>query len=75
MAYTSDDLVSAVRLRSRLPTATDISASEILGIADQTGSLDAGKRADILITSAPLLASDARVLRVLADGETLYQDR
>jgi len=34
VAYTSDDLVSAVRLRSRLPTATDISASEILGIAD-----------------------------------------
>lgn len=34
MAWTSDDLVSAVRLRSRLPSATDISATEILGIAD-----------------------------------------
>jgi hypothetical protein len=34
VAYTSDDLESAVRLRSRLPTGTDISSSEILGIAD-----------------------------------------
>lgn len=34
MDLTSDDLVSAVRLRMRLPTATDVTATEILAIAD-----------------------------------------
>ena len=55
--------------------AITLTAAEVLGIADRTGSLDVGKRADILVTSAPLLSSEARVLRVLADGETVSQGR
>jgi imidazolonepropionase-like amidohydrolase len=55
--------------------AITLTAAELLGIAGETGSLDSGKRADVLLTSAPLLASDARVLRVLADGVTLFQGR
>lgn len=35
MPYTSDDLVTEVRRRSRLPSATDISDAEILQYADQ----------------------------------------
>ncbi len=55
--------------------AITLTAAEVLGIADRTGSLDVGKRADILVASAPLLSSEARVLRVLADGETVSQGR
>lgn len=55
--------------------AITLTAAKVLGIADRTGSLDVGKRADILVTSAPLLSSEARVLRVLADGETVSQGR
>lgn len=35
MPYTSDDLVTEVRRRSRLPSATDLSDAEILQYADQ----------------------------------------
>jgi hypothetical protein len=34
VAYTADDLETEVRRRTRLPTASDISSAEILGIAD-----------------------------------------
>jgi imidazolonepropionase-like amidohydrolase len=55
--------------------AITLTAAELLGIAGETGSLEPGKRADVLITSAPMLRSDARVLCVLADGATVYQGR
>ncbi len=55
--------------------AITLTPAELLGIAAQTGSLERGKRADLVITSAPLLRSDARVLRVLADGQTIFQGR
>ncbi|HLU39388.1 MAG TPA: amidohydrolase family protein [Planctomycetota bacterium] len=55
--------------------AITLTPAQLLGIAAETGSLEAGKRADVVVTSAPLLRSDARVLRVLRDGRTIYQGR
>lgn len=56
-------------------SAITLTAAKILGVGSQVGSLDAGKRADVLITDLPLLASDARVLAVLSGGETQYEAR
>ena len=53
--------------------AITLSAAEVLGIARDVGSLDRGKLGDVLLTSGPLLASDTRVLRVVAGGQTLYE--
>lgn len=50
---------------------TTVPAS-ILGIEREVGSLEVGKLGDVLVTSAPLLASDAQVLHVLARGATVY---
>jgi imidazolonepropionase-like amidohydrolase len=55
--------------------ALTLTPAELLGIAQHVGSLEPGKRADILLTSAPLLQSDARVLRVLIAGQTVHQGR
>lgn len=55
--------------------ALTLTPAELLGIEREVGSLEVGKRADILLTSAPLLRSDARVLRVFAGGQTVYQGR
>jgi imidazolonepropionase-like amidohydrolase len=52
--------------------AITLTPAEILGIGKLVGSLEAGKIADVLITSAPLLQADARVLRVLSGGVTQY---
>lgn len=55
--------------------AITLSAAEVLGIARSCGSLEKGKLGDVVITSAPLLRSDARVLRVLSAGETVYESK
>lgn len=55
--------------------AITLTPAELIGIAKDTGSLERGKRADIVVASAPILRSEARVLRVLADGRTVYQGR
>lgn len=55
--------------------AITLTPAELLGIAADVGSLERGKRADIVLVSAPLLKSETRVLRVLADGRTVYQGR
>ena len=47
--------------------------AKILGVDDQIGSLARNKVADILITSGPLLRSDTRILRVIAQGRTQYE--
>ncbi len=54
-------------------TAITLNPARILGIAEQVGSLEPHKRADILITSAPLLQSDSRILRVLSAGLTAFE--
>jgi imidazolonepropionase-like amidohydrolase len=53
--------------------ALTLTPAEILGVADQIGSLARNKVADILITTGPLLRSDTRVVRVIAQGRTQYE--
>jgi imidazolonepropionase-like amidohydrolase len=56
--------------------AITLTAAEVLGVADQVGSLEPETRgADVLVSSGPLFASDARILRVLAAGKTIHQAR
>ncbi len=45
-----------------------------LGIDDQTGSLDAGKRADIVLWSAEPFSTYARPEKVFVDGALLYDE-
>ncbi|MBK8096316.1 MAG: amidohydrolase family protein [Planctomycetes bacterium] len=53
--------------------AVTLTPAELLGIAKDTGSLQAGKLADLIVTDKPLFASDSRVLRVLSAGATTWE--
>jgi imidazolonepropionase-like amidohydrolase len=53
--------------------AITLSAAEVLGVADQIGSLEVGKDADIVIFDGDPLHYLTRVERVLIDGETVFQ--
>jgi imidazolonepropionase-like amidohydrolase len=53
--------------------AITLTPAEILGIAKDTGSLQAGKYADLLVTDRPLLQTDSRVLLVLSRGNTEHE--
>ncbi|HEB54678.1 MAG TPA: hypothetical protein ENI87_15630 [bacterium] len=53
--------------------AITLTPAEILGIADDTGSLQRGKFADLLVTDGPLFASDSKLLLVIARGRTQHQ--
>jgi len=55
--------------------AITLAPAELLGIAADVGSLEPGKRADVVVASAPLFDSDARLLLVLADGRPVYEGR
>ena len=49
--------------------------ARMLGIDDVTGSIEAGKRADLVIWSMnPLTDFRARVLRTMIGGQTVYQE-
>ncbi len=54
--------------------AITLAPAEILGVQDEVGSLAVGKRADVVIASGPLFESATRVLRVLADGDTVFEE-
>jgi imidazolonepropionase-like amidohydrolase len=47
--------------------------AEILGVGKDTGSLQQGKFADVLVTDRPLFASDCRVLFVASKGRTEFE--
>lgn len=53
--------------------ALTIDAAELLGVARECGSLEAGKLADVVVTSAPLLSSESRVLRVISAGRSVHE--
>ena len=53
--------------------AITLTPAEVLGVADRVGSIEPRKLADLVITSAPLGSSDARVLRVLSSGVSLKE--
>lgn len=48
--------------------ALTINAAEILGAADQLGTIEVGKIANLVVTSGDLLAKDAKVKHVFIDG-------
>ncbi|HVF92106.1 MAG TPA: amidohydrolase family protein [Blastocatellia bacterium] len=48
--------------------ALTIDAAEILGVADQVGTVEVGKIANLLVTSGDLLAKETRVRHVFIDG-------
>jgi imidazolonepropionase-like amidohydrolase len=52
--------------------ALTLGAAEALGIADRTGSLDAGKAANVVAWSGEPLSKDAKVKMVFVDGR-LYE--
>jgi imidazolonepropionase-like amidohydrolase len=53
--------------------ALTLTPAEILGVAKDTGSLVAGKYADVLVVDRPLFQSDSRVLLVLGRGRTEFE--
>jgi imidazolonepropionase-like amidohydrolase len=53
--------------------AITLSAAEILGVAQDTGSLQAGKYGDVVVSDRPLFTTDTRILLVLAKGRTEYE--
>lgn len=53
--------------------AITLTPAEILGIAKDTGSLVAGKYADVVVCDRPLFATDSHVLLVLSRGRTEFE--
>jgi imidazolonepropionase-like amidohydrolase len=49
--------------------AVTLTPAQILGVADQVGSLEAGKRANLVITAGHLLQATTPVLALFIDGE------
>lgn len=54
--------------------ALTLGAAEALGIADRTGSLDAGKAANVVLWSGDPLTKDAKVKMVFVDGRPYEPD-
>jgi imidazolonepropionase-like amidohydrolase len=51
--------------------ALTINAAEILGAADQLGTIEVGKIANLVVTSGDLLSKDAKVRHVFIDGNEI----
>jgi imidazolonepropionase-like amidohydrolase len=49
--------------------AVTIAPARILGVADQVGSLETGKRANLVVTAGNLLQPTTPVLALFVDGE------
>ena len=54
--------------------AVTLTPSQILGVADQVGSLEAGKRANLVVTAGHLLQPTTPVLALFIDGEPLWPE-
>jgi len=59
--------------RSAALRAITLTAAEILGIQKDTGSLQRGKYADLVVFDRPMFQSDSHVLLVLGKGRTEYE--
>ena len=51
--------------------AVTLAPARILGVADQVGSLEAGKRANLVVTAGHLLQPTTTVLALFIDGEPI----
>ena len=54
--------------RDRAEYALTLGAAEILGIADQVGSIEVGKQADLIVTTDTPLQAVSRVTHMFIDG-------
>lgn len=54
--------------------AITIDAAKILGIADQTGSIETGKLADLVVVSTTPIDPAASVMMTMSHGEVVYQN-
>lgn len=50
-----------------------LTPAEILGVAEDTGSLTRNKYADVVVTDGPLFKSDSRVVLVISKGRTEFE--
>lgn len=80
-AFQSDDNAMSMNLPNRVGMSTayglthaqalralTLSSAEILGVQDQLGSLQAGKRATLIVTQGDALAATSRVQMAFIDG-------
>ena len=51
--------------------AITLSPAQILGVADQLGSIEAGKRANLVLTNGDILQASTQVLALFIDGKPL----
>jgi imidazolonepropionase-like amidohydrolase len=54
--------------------AVTLTPAQVLGVADDIGSLEAGKRANVVVTAGHVLQPTTRVLALFIDGEPLRPD-
>ncbi len=59
---------------ARVLRSVTLTPAELLGVSEETGSLDAGKTADILFWTGDPMASTSRLIRTLAAGATVYDE-
>lgn len=69
---------AALAVREGMPEeealkAITINAAEIIGVQDRVGSLEPGKDADIVLFSGHPFDYRSKVMRVIVNGETVYQ--
>ena len=57
----------------RIVRALTLDAARLLGAADRIGSIEAGKDADLVALSAPVIDPRAKVLLVVQDGVVIYR--
>ena len=57
--------------RERAEYALTLGAAEILGIADRVGSIEPGKRADLIVTTDTPLQTVAQVTHMFIDGRPI----
>lgn len=61
--------------RERAVKALTIVPAKLMGVDKEVGSLEKGKRADLVILDSDPFSATARVMQVLVDGETVYEDQ
>lgn len=59
--------------RDRAIAALTIVPAELLGIEKEVGSIEKGKRADLLVLDDEPFSATARVMHVMVEGETVYE--
>jgi len=55
--------------------AITITPARIFGVDDRVGSIEPGKDADLVVLSGPVFAARTKVLLVLIEGVTLYEEK